>query len=396
MMGVVLSPFTEEKTTMSSRLSQNSIRVFFKTLPDPRQRRGRIKHPLLNLVVMALCGTLAGADDWQEIVQFVIDRREWFDRFLDLSAGIPSHDTLGRVFAALDPVAFQKCLVAWVQNLHETTQGQVIAIDGKVAREAMARTGKQGPMTLVSAWATANHVCLGQVAGPEGSNELGALPKLLELLELHGAIVTLDALGCQKEIVAQIVDQGGNYVISVKGNQEKLQEAAHATIAKALETNAQAATITRTETSHGRHEKRVYTAFAVPSDFPELAQWRGLQSLLMAVREYVDAKGETHTGIRYYISSLPPQVKQLAAAVRSHWSIENNMHWQLDVMFHEDRSRAQAANAQANLGILRRTALSMLKNASGLKGSIHCRRQQAGWNDKTLETILFGSQSAQK
>jgi len=379
---------------MSSRLSQNSIRVFFKTLGDPRPRRKRIRHPLLNLVVMALCGTIAGADGWEEIEQFAVDRRDWLGRFLDLSEGIPSHDTFGRVFAALDPVAFQKCLLAWVQHLHEVTQGQIIAIDGKVAREAMARSGKQGPMTLVSAWATANHVCLGQVAGPEGSSELGALPKLLELLDLHGAIVTLDALGCQKEIVAQIVDQGGDYVIAVKGNQEKLEAAVHETISAALETDTYASTMLRTEKTHGRQERRIYTAFAVPSAFRELAEWRGLKSLLMVVREYTDGKGDTHTGVRYYISSLPPQVKRLAAAVRGHWSIENNLHWVLDVTFREDRSRAQAQHSQANFGVLRRTALSMLKNAAGLKGSIHCRRQQAAWNEKTLADVLFGCETA--
>lgn len=222
----------------------------------------------------------------------------------------------------------------------------------------------------------------------------GALPKLLELLDLHGAIVTLDALGCQKDIVAQIVAQGGDYVIAVKGNQEKLEAAVHETVTKTLEANSPAATITRTETKHGRQERRTYTAFAVPSDFADLAEWRGLQSLLMAVREYTDRKGDAHTGIRYYISSLPPQVKQLAAAVRGHWSIENNLHWVLDVTFREDRNRAQAEHSQANLGVLRRTALSMLKNATGLKGSIHCRRQQSAWNEKTLETVLFGCQAA--
>ena len=381
--------------TRSSRLSQSNIRTFFKPLPDPRSRKKRIKHPLLNLVVMALCGTIAGADSWEEIVQFAVDRHDWLGRFLDLSEGIPSHDTFGRVFAALDPVAFQKCLLAWVQRLHEVTQGQIIAIDGKVAREAMARSGKQGPMTLVSAWATANHVCLGQVAGPEGSSELAALPKLLELLDLHGAIVTLDALGCQKEIVAQIVEQGGDYVIAVKGNQEKLEAAVHEIMTKALETDTQAATIARTEEAHGRHEHRVYTAFEVPKDVAELADWRGLKSVLMVVRETIDNKGKTHTGIRYYISSLPPHVKRLAAAVRSHWSIENNMHWVLDVAFREDRNRAQAEHAQANLGVLRRMALSMLKNATGLKGSIHCRRQQTAWNEKTLENVLFSCQTAE-
>lgn len=377
---------------MSSPLSQASIRKFFASLPDPRRRRTRVKHPLLTLVVIALCGTIAGADTWEEIVQFARDRHDWLARFVNLSQGIPSHDTFGRVFAALDPVAFQKCLLTWVQRLHEVIKGQVIAIDGKVAREAMARSGDQGPMTLVSAWASANHVFLGQVAGPKGSNELGALPKLLELLDLHGAIVTLDALGCQKEIVAQIVDQGGDYVIAVKGNQEKLEAAVQATLGAALEANTAMPTITRLEETHGRQERRLYTVLEVPTDFAELEQWKGLKSVVMVAREYVDTKGETHTGTRYYISSLPAQVKRIASAVRGHWGIENGMHWVLDVAFREDRNRARADHAQANLGIFRRTALSLLKNAEGLEGSIHCRRQQAAWNNTTLEKIIFGSQ----
>jgi len=377
---------------MSSRLSPASIRKFFASLPDPRRRRTRVKHPLLTLVVIALCGTIAGADTWEEIVQFARDRHEWLARLVDLSAGIPSHDTFGRVFAALNPVAFQKCLLNWVQRLHEVTQGQVIAIDGKVAREAMARAGDQGPMTLVSAWASANHVFLGQVAGPKGSNELGALPKLLELLDLHGAIVTLDALGCQKEIVAQIVDQGGDYLIAVKGNQEKLEAAVHATLGAALEANQTLPTITRLEEKHGRQERRLYTVLEVPTDFAELEQWKGLKSVVMVAREYVDSNGQTHTGTRYYISSLPAQVKRIAAAVRGHWGIENGLHWVLDVAFREDRNRARADHAQANLGIFRRTALTLLKNTEGLEGSIHCRRQQAAWNNATLEKVIFGGQ----
>jgi predicted transposase YbfD/YdcC len=382
----------EEAMAMSSRLSPATVRKFFASLPDPRRRRTRVKHPLLTLVVIALCGTIAGADTWEEIVQFARDRHDWLARFVNLSKGIPSHDTFGRVFAALDPVAFQKCLLTWIQRLHEVTKGQVIAIDGKVAREAMARSGDQGPMTLVSAWASANHVFLGQVAGSKGSNELGALPKLLELLDLHGAIVTLDALGCQKEIVAQIVDQGGDYVIAVKGNQEKLEAAVQATLGAALEANTPMPTITRLEETHGRQERRLYTVLEVPTDFAELEQWKGLKSVVMVAREYVDTNGETHTGTRYYISSLPAQVKRIAAAVRGHWGIENGMHWVLDVAFREDRNRARADHAQANLGIFRRTALSLLKNTEGLEGSIHCRRQQAAWNNTTLEKIIFGSQ----
>lgn len=378
-----------------TRLSPVSIKKFFRVLPDPRRRRTRVTHPLLNLIVMGLCAVIAGADTWEEIARFAQDRRRWFSKFLNLSRGVPSADTFGRVLSALDPVAFQRCLLAWMQALHEVTRGQIIAIDGKVAREAMARSVDKGPLCLVSAWATTNHVVLGQVAAPPGSNELGALPKLLELLELHGAIVTLDALGCQKEIVAQIVNQGGDYVISVKGNQEKLEAAVHAAFEEALTQESRTRTVQRCETKHGREERRLYTVIEVPSTFPELEKWKGLQSLLMAAREYVGNDGERHVGVRYYISSLPAQVKRLAEAVRQHWSIENGMGWVLDMSFHEDRNRARADNAQANLGILRRMALGLLKNTDGLQGSMNCRRKQAGWNAETLTKVLFGCQSSE-
>jgi predicted transposase YbfD/YdcC len=386
-----------ETMASSTHLSPVRIRKFFTPLPDPR-RRGRVKHPLLNLVVIALCAVIAGADDWQEIVQFGRERRSWLMRFLDLSAGIPSHDTFERVFAALDPIAFQKCLLAWVQALHEVTRGEVIAIDGKVAREAMARAGDQGPLTLVSAWATANHVCLGQVAGDKGSNELAALPKLLDLLDLHGAMVTLDALGCQKDLVQTIVDRGADYTISVKGNQEKLLTAVQTAFSHAFDENESAEgdcehrlrMHSKREQGHGRRETRITTVLEVREDFPERDQWPGLKSLAMVVRECEDSKGVQHTGVRYFISSLPPSGQRLAAVVRKHWSIENQLHWVLDVAFREDRNRARADHAPAILGVLRRTAISLLKNTPELTGSMHCRRKQAGWNNSTLEKAIFG------
>lgn len=379
----------------SSCLSPASIKKFFRTLPDPRQRPTRNTYPLLSIVVMALCGVIGGADTWEEIAEFCRQRRSWLSRFVDMSAGVPAHDTFGRVFAALDPKAFQRCLLAWVQALHEVTKGQIIAIDGKVAREAMARATDKGPLCLVSAWATANHVVLGQVAAAAGSNELGALPNLLELLDLHGAIVTLDALGCQKEIVKQIVEQKGDYVISVKGNQEKLEQAVLLAFNKALDEEQGTHTVERKECKHGRNEHRTYTAMPVPDDFAELEHWKELQSLCMVTREYTARDGVVHTGTRYFISSLPAKVKSLAEAVRRHWSIENSMGWILDVAFKEDRNRARAEHAQANLGVLRRVALSLVKNTSGLKGSINSKRKQAGWNDAVLKMILFGGESGQ-
>lgn len=379
----------------SSPLAPLSIKKFFASLPDPRRRRSRISHPLLNIVVMAVCGVIAGADTWEEIVRFAHMRRDWLAKFLDLTPGVPSHDTLGRVFAALEPVAFQRCLLAWVSALHEVSRGEIIAIDGKAAREAMARADDKGPLCLVSAWATANHVVLGQVAAPAGSNELGALPKLLELLELHGAIVTLDALGCQKEIVNQIVQQGGDYVISVKGNQEKLLEAVQEEFGQALDAD-DGTTFEKHETGHGRRETRLVTVIEVPAEFPGREQWAGLKSLAMVTREYVDRQGQAHTGVRYYISSLPARrARTIAEAVRSHWRVENQLHWAMDVSFGEDTNRAREANAQANLGILRRVALSLLKNADGLEGSVNCKRKQAGWDERILENVLFGRKTEQ-
>jgi len=377
-----------------SRLSRVAIKRFFRTLPDPRRRRKRITHPLINLVIMSLCATIAGADDWEEIAAFARQRRDWFARYLDLSRGVPSHDTFQRVLSALDPMAFQKCLLAWVTELHEVTAGQIIAIDGKVAREAMARASDKGPLCLVSAWATANHVVLGQVAASAGSSELGALPRLLELLDLHGAIVTIDALGCQKEIVSQIVERGGDYVISVKGNQEKLENAVQQAFSEALDSQTGTRMVSRKEQGHGRRELRMVTALAVPKEFPERNHWQGLRSLAMVVREYTGKDGVTNMGVRYYISSLPPKASILAKAVRAHWAIENQLAWVMDLAFGEDRNRARAKNAQANLGLLRRTALSLIKNTNGLSGGMNSRRKQAGWNAATLENILFAAEAA--
>ena len=248
----------------------------------------------------------------------------------------------------------------------------------------------------MSAWATANHVVLGQVAGPAGSSELGALPKLLELLELHGAIVTLDALGCQKEIVEQVVQQGGDYVISVKGNQDKLEDAVHEAFAQVFDKEEPVKMIETQDQGHGRVETRLYAVIAVPDDFAEKDKWEGLKSLAMVTREYVDTKGKSHTGVRYYISSLPAgRAKTITRAVRGHWAVENQLHWAMDVAFGEDTNRTREGHSQANLGFLRRTALSLLKNAEGLDGGVNCRRKQAGWDETILGNVLFGRNTEQ-
>jgi predicted transposase YbfD/YdcC len=387
--------------SQSSCLTPVAITRYFRILPDPR-RAGKVQHPLINLIVMAVCAVIAGADDFSEIAAFAKERRDWFAKFLDLSSGVPSHDTFSRVFRVLDPLKFQTCLVKWVTALHELTQGQIIAIDGKVVREAFARSTDQGPLTLVSAWATANQICLGQVAGPAGSNELGALPTLLELLELKGAIVTLDALGCQKNIVKQIVEKGGDYVISVKDNQAKLASVVEETIGKALEAASEETISKRVETDvavkgyqskdndHGRAERRVCTVVSAP-EFADKKDWAGIKTFAMVAREYVDLDGKCHSGVRYFVSSLPlHRARTLFKAVRAHWTVENQLHWRMDVIFNEDASRSRLENAQANLGMVRRTALSMVKNDETQKGSIKCKRKSAGWNEKKLEGVIFG------
>jgi predicted transposase YbfD/YdcC len=376
-----------------SGLSKVSIRRFFKTLPDPRRHQGKVIHPLINIVVIALCATIAGANDVGAIVEFATARLDWFAKLLDLSNGIPSHDTFERVFANLDPIAFQRCLLQWIDALHASTAGKIIAIDGKAAREAMNRSGDKGPLCLVTAWASANQVLLGQVAGPEGSNELGALPQLLELLTLKGAIVTLDALGCQKHVVAQIVDQKGEYVISVKGNQEKLEAVVKAAIEEAVNGDDLPPEQTHTTegTSHGRVETRTTTVIAAPKEFSGKEEWKGIKSFVMVARETIEKDRKPKVGIRYYISSLSPKAKKLSKLVRGHWGIENHLHLQLDVSFGEDLSRARKGNAQANLGVIRRTALSMINKTPNIKGSINSKRQQAGWNEKILEAIVFGA-----
>ena len=379
--------------TRSRCLSPVHIRKFFAALPDPRSRRSRVRYTLLTLIVIALCATIAGANTNEEIALFARTHRAWLAQIVELPEEVehtPSHDTFDRVLSALDPVALQKCLLAWRNALHENVQG-LIAIDGKVAREAMARAGEQGPLTLVSAWASAHHLLLGQVAGAKGSNELEAIPRLLELLHLEGAIVTLDALGCQQHLVEQIIDQGGDYVIAVKGNQPRLEAAVPQALDEALaQEPLTAPLLLQKDNRRGRQETRCYMAMPVPKAVPEFAAWPSVQSLVMVTREHVDTQGKVQTGTRYYISSLPPKVKVLADAVRSHWKVEHELHWVLDVTFREDRNRSRAGDAQANLGVLRRVALSLLKNAPELKGSIDSRRKQAGWDETALEKALFG------
>ena len=372
---------------MSGRL----VAVFtpFEDLTDPRIERTRV-HDLFELVVVALCGTLAGADTWADIERFGNDRLTWLRTFLRLESGIASHDTFGRVFAMLDPAELMACTQQWLDDLGREI-GKHIAIDGKTLRGSGDKAAARNPLHLVSAWASEARLTLGQVAVDSKSNEITAIPLLLELLDLKGAIVTIDAMGCQKEIAHKIVSAGGDYVLALKGNQETLYQAVDEAFTAALEASTRTSGMTRhvtTETNRGRRERREYTVLSVPRSLPGLAHWKGLATLGMVLR-ITQAGGVEKGEVSYYLSSLPAKVKTLAQVIRQHWSIESRLHWVLDVTFSEDKSRIRKQHAPQTSALLRRLAVSILQGDTSLKDSIRGKRYRACLNTNTLERILL-------
>ncbi|HEY2761747.1 MAG TPA: ISAs1 family transposase [Pirellulales bacterium] len=368
------------------------IEEHFAELPDPR--RGNVVYPLLNIVVIALCAVISGADDFVAIARWARIKRQWLAQFLDLSAGLPSHDRFNAVLQAIRPAEFEKCLLRWTTALHEVTGGQVIAIDGKTLRRSFDRAAGKSAIHMVSAWATANHISLGQVVVDGKSNEITAIPKLLEILELSGSIVTLDAMGCQKEIAQKIVDQRADYVLAVKDNQPKLCQAIADFFSARLDDDLAHVTHRRHETheqAHGRTDDRYYYLAKLPADFPQAAPWPGLQAIGMAIRVTEHDDGRVSDDVRYYISSGYFSGQRFAAAVRSHWGIENSLHWQLDVTFQEDQCRTRKGHADANCSLLRRAALSLLKNHRTEQIGVKNKRLYAAWNDDYRLQVLTGT-----
>jgi len=364
------------------------LKRHFRKLKDPRLHRRR-RHELLNIIVMAICAVIGDCDGWQDIEVFVKNREKWFRRFLHLPNGVPSHDTFERVFSRLDPVAFGACFQSWVQAVGAAVGLSHIAIDGKTLRHSSGRASDLGPLHLVSAWATQQHLTLGQVAVDSKSNEITAIPKLLELLDLKGALVTIDAMGCQKEIAAKIVAGGGDYVLTVKENHPQLLEDIQATIAKALDGDLPANQISQSankERGHGRVEERSYVVVEILSGIRDRAAWAKLTSIGMCVSERT-VNGETSTETRYFIGSRRMGAKQYGRTLRNHWGIENNLHWQLDMTFDEDASRIQERNAAENFAWMRRIALGMLKQHPS-KLSLRSKRKAAALNPDFLEEIV--------
>lgn len=360
----------------------------FAHLKDPRINRTK-RHNLLDLIFIALCAVVSGANDCVAMAKFGTSKRAWLDKYLDLPNGIPSHDTFSRVFAALEAKAFVACFLDWVSTLQETTGGKLVAIDGKTARATLDKAKGQNPLHVVSAWVAENRLFLGQEVVDDKSNEITAIPKLLEVLELTGAIVTIDALGCQKEIAAKIRQRGADYVLAVKGNQEHLQEDVIAAFAAVDEGQSTATVKTHVanDKGHGRVERRVTQTMEAPQTLRNLKAWQDLTSIARCPRTYQEG-GEEKSEVRYFISSLPPRPKKLAGAIRGHWGIENGLHWVLDMYFAEDRNRGRTDNAGANLALLRRWVISLLQRDESTKGGIEKKRLQAAWNDQTREAIL--------
>ena len=367
-----------------------SLVEHFADVTDPRSREGT--YPLINFLVIGICAVICGADDFVAMAEFGRSKRKFLEQFLDLSAGIPSHDRFNAIFAAIKPAEFEKCLLSWITALHEVTVGQVVAIDGKTLRRSFDKATSKSAIHMVSAWATANHISLGQTVVDQKSNEITAIPKLLEIIELSGCLVTLDAMGCQVKIAQAIIDAKAHYVLAVKGNQKSL----HNSIARYFKDhesdNFVRVNVDRDHThgrKHGREETRQYVTCSVPEQIADTERWPKLTAIGMAVNSTL-RDGKQTREVRYYILSKALTAREFGEAVRSHWSIENRCHWQLDVTFQEDQSRIRKGHADTNFSALRRTALSMLKNNHSRRVGIKNKRMIAALDENYLTEVLLG------
>ena len=362
----------------------------FGEMDDPRVERTK-QHKLIDIITIAICAVICGADSWVGIETYGVAKYEWLKQFLELPNGIPSHDTFARVFARLNPQQFQQCFLNWIKSINKITQGEVIAIDGKTLCHSYDKGASQSAIHMVSAWATENRLVLGQVKVNEKSNEITAIPELLKVLELSGCIVTIDAMGCQKEIVKLIAEQDADYIITLKKNQGNLyknvEQLFKETIRKGFEGESQSAYKTQ-EDAHGREEIRHYLMLTnIQSRIDPFQKWEKLNSVGMI--EYVRTiNGKTTVETRYYISSLPNNAQLLAVAVRSHWRVENSLHWVLDVAFGEDDCRIRKDNAPQNFAVLRHIAVNLLGREKSSKLGVKNKQFRAAMNNDYLTKVL--------
>jgi len=379
-----LHPINRTKT------AQNPLEIF-KDLPDPRKDRNR-QHKLIDIIAIAICAILSGADDWVKVAVFGERKKQWFEGFLELPNGTPSHDTFDRVFRLLDPNEFEKRFVQWTELVANLLPGEVIAIDGKTLRGSHDRTSNMAAIHCVSAFAATNQLVLGQMITDKKSNEITTIPKLLDTLAISGCLVTIDAMGCQKAIAAKIIDMKADYLLALKGNQESLADEVDNFF-----TQAQAIDFEEIdhvyykfeEKNRGRQELREVWVIDDVEWLPMLEEWKGLCSIMMVKTERL-VKGKLETDIRYYICSLPANAELLKDAARRHWNIENTCHWVLDVTYQEDKSRVRKGNGAENLSRLRRLTLNLLKKDTTSKASIATKRYEAALDDKYRENLLRG------
>jgi predicted transposase YbfD/YdcC len=383
----------------SRRVGLDEILLHFHELEDPRSSIN-LQHPLASIVVIALMAVLAGAAGPTAIARWAALKEPFLVKVLDLPNGAPRKDVFRRVLMALKPVAFQACFAGWLRSLLATAtattgiERPVLAVDGKTARRSHDRKSGLGALHSVSAWASDYGLSMGQVACDEKSNEITAIPELLRLVDIEGAIITIDAMGAQKAIAAQIVEGKADYVLALKGNQGTMHQAVIDHIREQWEGDFAGEEVGRhqtAETGHGRHETRTYIQLAAPRDLPGLGSWKGLRSIGIAVSECVRDGKETDE-VRYYISSLAVDVQRFAHAVRSHWSIENTCHWTLDMTYREDESRIREKCHRENMAWLNRLSLSLLKQHPG-RESVAMKRRSCGWSEEFLLQVLVGSTS---
>ena len=362
----------------------------FSTLEDFRVI-GRCDHKLLDIVVISICAVISGANTWVDIHDFGVAKQAWFSKFLELPNGIPSHDTIGRIFSMLDPVKFEICFMNWIQTVFEVTQGQIVPVDGKTLRQSYDRKSEKAAIHMVSAWASRNGIVLGQIKTDEKSNEITAIPELLNLLDITGCVITIDAMGCQKAIAENIVNNSADYVIAIKENQPTLYNEIVEHIDDALAQGAKAKTILdfheTINEDHGRKEVRRYYISEDIDSIDSAVDWKGLNSIGM-VESIRTVNGKTTITRRYHIASIEKNAKNYAAANRAHWSVENSLHWNLDVSFREDESRVRKDHAPNNFSVLRRIALNYLKNERTVKRGIEGKRNKAGWDINYLEKVV--------
>lgn len=370
-------------------MRMTTISVHFSDLPDPRVDRCK-HHHLLDIITIAICAVISNADGWTDIEAYGRAKEPWLRRFLELPAGIPSHDTFARVFAKLDPTAFQHCFVQWVDAIRDKLPADVVAIDGKTSRRTHDATIALAPLHIVSAWSTANRLILGQVRVDKKSNEITAIPLLLAMLDLKGCLVTIDALGCQTAIASTIIAQEADYVLACKGNHKRVHTDVRqlfTTLLAQEQTPPLLDYFRTTNEGHGRQEVREVWSTSALGTIRDRERWAKLQSVAM-VRSERTVAGKTSIETRFYLSSATSNAERLANAIRSHWGVENQVHWVLDVVFADDDSRVRIDHAAHNMVIIRHIVLNMLRQETSLKTSLRQKRLRAGWDDSYVVKVL--------